>query len=129
MAQLYMSPGKGSSQDLSCLQLVGVVSLAELAHHGHPGEAPVTDLGGGLLDLSLPKGIDLLAPEVYGPVQDDALPQIVIFGVGSRSRYEHQGHRIGLALGDHIGDEGGGEYHPLHLGRVHAGHQLVECSQ
>jgi len=86
-------------------------------------------LGGGLLDLTLPQGIDLLAPEVHRPVQDDALPQVVVFGIGSRSGYEHQGHRISLALGDHIGDEGGGEYHPLHLCRVHAGYKLVERSQ
>ena len=129
MAQLDMGSRQAGGQDLARFQLMGVVSLAELAHNGNTGEALGFDLGSSIFDLGLTQRIDLLAPEVDGPVQDDALAQIVVPRVGPRSRYEHQGHRIGLALGDHIGDEGGGEDHPLHLCRVHACHQLIERSQ
>ena len=129
MAQLDMGPRKGGGQDLSCLQLMGMVSLAELAHHCHPGEGLIFNLSGSILDLIFPQGIDLLAPEVHCPVQDDAFPQVVVLGIGPRPRYEHQGHGVGLALGDHIGDEGCGEDHPLHLCRVHAGHQLIQGTE
>ena len=132
--QLASQSDRGGScqaggQDLASFQLMGVVSLAELAHHCHPGEALIPDLQGSIFDLGLTERIDLLAPEVDGTIQDDALAQSIVPGIGSRPRYEHQGYRIGPALGDHIGDEGGEEDHPLHLGRVLACHQLIQGSQ
>jgi len=52
---------------------MGMISLAELAHNSHAGEALARDLRGASFDLGFIKPFDLLPPEVDSAIQDYGL--------------------------------------------------------
>jgi len=107
VAQFDLGSGQDLGHDLGYLLLVSRISLAELSHHCHPRDSTLLYPGGCIFYLGFVQPVDLLAPEVYGPIKNDGLAQVVVLRIGPRTRYQHQGHRIRLLLGNHICDQSG----------------------